>query len=190
MNTAFGTILSSTIATAGGVVTETSHGGSQTLLDFTPTFIIVAINLLILWFMLKKLLFSKITTFMEKRAGDISRSLEEAEKANYYAEEVRAEYAEKLKQAHRDIEKMIEEAKITATKESEVIIKNAKNEATQIIVKAKIEIDKEREKMIKEVRNEVASIALHAASKVIEANLDTEANQKLVEKFISEAGVA
>jgi F-type H+-transporting ATPase subunit b len=44
--------------------------------------------------------------------------------------------------------------------------------------------------MFKNVRSEVASLALAAASKVIEANMDTESNRVLVNKFIDEAGVA
>jgi F-type H+-transporting ATPase subunit b len=44
--------------------------------------------------------------------------------------------------------------------------------------------------MIKGVRSEVASLAFAAASKVLEANMDTESNRLLVDKFIDEAGAA
>lgn len=179
------------MAMASVAETTAEQGGSgQTLLDFTPTFVIVAINLLILYFLLNKLLFSKLTPFMDKRANKIKESLDEAEKAKLYAESIRVEYSEKLKQVHKDIDKMIEEAKIKANKESEDIIKTTWDEANQMISKAKAEIEKDRDKMVKEIRSEVAGLAILAASKLIEANLDNETNKKLVEKFINEAGVA
>lgn len=191
MSSAFENMASMTIAMANVAETTVENGVKQQgLLDFTPTFIIVAINLLILYFLLNKFLFSKLTPFMEKRSMSIQESLANAEKANAFAESMRTEYSQKMKQAHSDIEKMIEEAKLSAVKESENIIKIAKNEATQIVGKAKEEIDKERVKMMKEIRSEVAGLALSAASKVVEANLNTETNAKLVEKFINEAGVA
>jgi len=43
---------------------------------------------------------------------------------------------------------------------------------------------------MKELKNQVASIALSAASKIIEANMDTENNRILVNKFIDEEGAA
>ena len=170
---------------------NTAVESSQTLLDVSPpTFILVAINLLLLYWVLNKLLFSKLSIFMEKRAKRIEEALESAQKAREYGENVRLEYAKKAEQARADIEKSIEEAKAQAVKESEIIIKNAKIEANRIIEAAKKEIENEHNKMIKEIQSEVAGIAIAAASKLIEANLDNETNKKLVEKFINEAGVA
>lgn len=189
MNTALANMASSTIAEAVHTTTEGSGGGAN-LLDFNYTFILVAFNLLVLYYVLNKLLFSKITPFLEKRAATIKASLDEAEKAKLYAEGIREEYAQKIKQAQGDIQKMIEEARLSAIKESEEIVKNAKNEASQIFDKAKEEIQKEKEKMVREIKKEAASIALSAASKIIEANVDNETNKKLVEKFINEVGVA
>jgi F-type H+-transporting ATPase subunit b len=44
--------------------------------------------------------------------------------------------------------------------------------------------------MLKELRSQVAGLALAAASRVIEANMNTESNKNLVDKFIDEAGAA
>jgi len=41
-------------------------------------------------------------------------------------------------------------------------------------LKAKEEIEREKNEALKEIRNEVVSLALEAASKVLEANMDTE----------------
>jgi F-type H+-transporting ATPase subunit b len=189
METAFGYMSFTSLANVAAQAS--SHEGSkQTLLDFTPTFIIVIINLLILYFILNKLLFSRLTDHMDKRAKGIESSLLDAENAKLYAKDVVNEYNEKLKQINEHIAKMTEEARVSATLDAEQIIKQAKNEATLLISKAKEDIEREHERMIKDIRGEVASLALAAASKVIEANLDNERNRKLVEKFIDEVGVA
>jgi F-type H+-transporting ATPase subunit b len=44
--------------------------------------------------------------------------------------------------------------------------------------------------MLKEIRNQIAGLALAAASKVLEANMNTESNKAIVDKFIDEEGAA
>lgn len=185
MDTTMGLITVINVASA-----EAVGGPPPSLLDFTPTFVLVAINLLVLYFVLKKLLFTKFTAFMDKRATMIQESLEESQKAREFAETTQKEYAQKMRDSKAEVVKMLEEAKADTSKQSDELMKLAKVEAENLIVKAREEIERERDKMIKEVRSEVASLALAAASKVIEANLDTESNRRLVEKFIDEAGAA
>jgi F-type H+-transporting ATPase subunit b len=192
VNIPFADIASITIANVSEPLANSpsdSQGG-QTLLGFNITSILVIISLLILYYALNKLLFSKFTPFMEKRAAGIKESLEEAENAKIFAKELKAEYSEKIKKAQSDIEQMLEDAKTSAKKEYEAIIKDAKLEAMSMLSKAHAEIEKEHEKMIQEIKSEVASIAIAAASKLIETNLDTATNKKLVEKFVNEVGVA
>ncbi len=63
-------------------------------------------------------------------------------------------------------------------------------DAQNIKTKAMEEIDRERDQMLKSIKNQVASLALAAASKVIDANMDTVSNKVIVDKFIDESGVA
>ena len=155
-----------------------------------PTFIFVIINLTVLYLLLKKFLFKPVTAFMEKRAKSISDSIENAKRGMAEAEEIKRTYEKNMKDVRIQSEKMVNDAKNRAAKEYDIIIREAKHEAQGLILKARKDIEKERDEMVKEIKNQVTSLALAAASKVIEANMDTESNRILVDKFIDESGVA
>jgi F-type H+-transporting ATPase subunit b len=153
-------------------------------------FLIVFINLAILYFILRKLLFKPVTQFMENRTNSIKNSIEDAEKKKAEAAEMKAAYEEQLRGAKAETEKIMNEAVLKAGREHEKLVAEARQEAENILARAREEIEFERIQMLKEVRGQVAGLALAAASKVMEANMDTESNRVLVDKFIDEAGAA
>ena len=160
------------------------------MLNFGPTFIFAIINLLILYFILKKVFFNRVTEFMEKRTASIQTEIENAGKDRKEAGELKQSLEEKMKQAHVDAAKILSDMKKRAEEEHDSLVQEAKEQARFIISKAHEEIERERRQMLKEIRNETASLALSAASKVLEAQMDTEKNRELVNKFLDEEGVA
>jgi len=44
--------------------------------------------------------------------------------------------------------------------------------------------------MLRQVRQQIAVLAISVATKVVQANMDTDANKIMVDKFIDEAGAA
>jgi len=160
------------------------------MLSFGPTFIFAIINLIVLYLILKRFLFKPVTEFMEKRAKSIQDGFDNAEKLKNEALKVKAEYEEKIRQAHVEAEKIISDAHKKAEQDYETVIKEAKIEADRLLENSRREIELERQYMIKEMRNEIASLALAAASKVLEEQVDAEKNREIVNKFLDEAGVA
>lgn len=152
--------------------------------------LMVAANLIILYVVLRKILFKPVTQFMENRTRAIKDSIDNAEKAKSEAAQYRQQYEDQLSTAKGQGEAIIEEAHIKGDKEYDRILAAAKLDAEKVLEKAREEIAMERDQMLKEIRAHVAGLALAAASKVIEANMDTEANRVLVDRFIDEAGVA
>jgi F-type H+-transporting ATPase subunit b len=153
-------------------------------------FILAALNLVILFVILRKVLFKPITEFMENRTKAIADSIESAEAQKTEAAQLKRQYEEQLKSAKTQGEKILENAVSAAEQERERIVTGAKQEAESLLTAAREEIEREHEQMLKDIRSQVAGIALAAASKVLEANMDTESNRQLVEKFIDEAGAA
>ncbi len=154
------------------------------------TAIATVINLLILYFILRKVLFKRVTQFMENRTNSIKEAMDNAEKSNAEAASLKLQYEEQLRSAKEEADRILNDARIRAGKEYEALIGNAKKDAESILVKAREEIEREREQMIKDIRGQVAGLAIIVASKVMEANMDNEKNKALAEKFINEAGVA
>jgi len=160
------------------------------MINFGPTFIWTAVNLLVLYVALRLILFKPVTQFMKNRTKSIKDALEEAEKNKAEAMELKRKYQEQLHAARAEAESIINEARVRGDREYDAIVTNALKHADDIITKANRDIERDKEQAFKEVRNQVASLALIAASKVIEANMDTESNRALVRKFLDEVGAA
>ena len=160
----------------------------ESLNAIKPIFAIL--NLLLLYIVLKKILFKPVTEFMENRTQSIKNSIEDAEKQKAEAMELKRSYEEQLGHAKEDAEKIVKEARAKAEAEHGRIVEEGRKEAEAMMARAKEDIESERSRMISELRAHVAGLALAAASRVIEVNLDTEKNRALVDKFIDEAGAA
>ncbi|NTW72362.1 MAG: F0F1 ATP synthase subunit B [Eubacteriaceae bacterium] len=157
---------------------------------YIPTVVFSAINLLVLYMIMKKILFTPIINFVENRKKLIKDSLDHAEHQKNEAEALRKDYEEQLKAARMAAEKIVEDSRVKAEKQHELLTQVARQEAEEILVKAQEEIQIKKEQMLKELKAEVAGLALAAASKVIEANMDNDKNRRLVDKFLDEAGAA
>lgn len=164
-------------------------GGVRMKLDPVQIGLII-LNILILFAILKKLLFKPVTEFMEKRANSIKEMFETAQSSKEQAENLKAELKQQLDKAVEEAEKIINEAKARAEKQYEEILNKAKADAKAIVEKAQKEIEVDRKSMMDEMKAQIAGIALAAATKVIQKNMDTETNKKLVDQFINEVGAA
>ncbi len=160
------------------------------LLFNIPDFVWAIINLIVLYLVLKKLLFKPVTEFMEDRSNSIKQQLEDSKRVNEEASQLKVNYEKKLEAAKKDADKIIRDATVKAQDEHDNIIRQAKAEVEIMKEKAKEEIELERKEMMKSMRNEVVSLALEAASKVVEANMDTEMNRKLVNDVVSGKNIA
>jgi len=154
------------------------------------TFIFVALNLFILYFFMRKFLFKPVTEFMEKRRNSIEQALKDADQAKLEVAESRKNYEEQIKKIREESDRLMNEARAKASREYDEIIANAKKDALAIVEKGRQDVERERTEMLRQVRQQIAALALTAATKVVQANMDTEANKSIVDKFIDEAGAA
>jgi F-type H+-transporting ATPase subunit b len=165
--------------------------GLTLMLNFyVPTFVLVAINLLILYAIMKRILFKPVTQFMENRTRTIRDSLDQADRAKAEAADMRGQLEEQLKTARDEAARIVEDARARGSREYAAILASAKVDAETLLTRTREEMERERDTMLRDIRGQVAGLALAAASKVIEANMDTESNRNLVNKFIDEAGAA
>lgn len=160
------------------------------MLNFGPTFIWAIINLIILYIVLRSVLFKPVTKVMEERADKIKDDLEEAEKAKADAASLAREYEDRLLSAREEAGRIISEARDRAQKEYAAIISEARAASERVLDKGREQLQLEREQLLKDFKNQVVTLALAAASKVLEANVDSDSNRRLVDRFINKAGAA
>ena len=147
-------------------------------------------NVLILFLILRKILFKKIIDVMDARDADIKNNIEAGEKAKEEGMKFKSEYETRIQDARDEGQMIVDFARKRAEEKSDTIISEAKKEAEYIKQKANNEIAKEKEQAFNNIKSEISEIAVLAASKVIEKDIDKAKHEDLIENFIKEVGEA
>jgi F-type H+-transporting ATPase subunit b len=146
------------------------------------------VNLIILFILLRIFLFKPVLGMLEKRRQTIESSLNEADKKNTEAGELKARYEDSLKSARQESVQIVSDAKDRAQVQYNQIIDKANADATQIVHQANAAVEADRQKVMQETQGEIANLALAAASKLLGSNVDAKANKAMLDAFLSEAG--
>ena len=158
------------------------------LIGITPDLVFQIINTIILFLVLKHILFKPVLGIIEARENDIQDNLAKGEIAKNQGIALRTEYEEKISRAKDEGQEIIRQATLRAEQKSDEIISSAKDEATHIKEKATKDIEQERQKAMNEIKDDISEIALLAASKVIERDIDKEKHEDLIKDFIKKVG--
>jgi len=157
------------------------HGG---LLAWTVlTFVLLLV-------VLKKVAWGPILDALDARENEIKDALNAAEKAREEAERVSSDYEDSIRKAQAEAQQIISDAKTAGEKVKLDLETIANEKADEIIEKAKAQIDTERVRVISEIKTVAVEISLSAAAKVIERNLDSDDNRKLVNEALEGIGQA
>lgn len=165
-------------------------GGENELSFSLSTFLFSILNIIILFLLLKWILFKPVSKMMNARVERIKKNISDSEQSKAEAQNLKNEHKEQLERLKEETNTIINNAHQKAQSEAEELLKNARQEADQILSKAREQGEREVQKALEDVKNQVASLALLAASKVIQKNMDNETNRKLIEEFIDEVGAA
>ena len=155
-------------------------------LDIIWTFI----NILVLFFLLKKFLFTPVTKIIEKRTAMIQDQLSAAKTAMNDAEKKKSDCAALLGGANAEADKIIKEAKARADRVYQTRLEQAEQDAKALLASAEKQIAKEKEQSMQKAKDEVADLVLAAAEKLTERSLDGAYDQSLLDELIREAGAA
>lgn len=153
------------------------------------TIIFTVLNVLILYWFLRKKLFAPVTKFMNNRTESIEKKIAESEAMLKQAEISKIEYEERMQKAEIEGKKIVEKYKEKAENLYDEILKEAKKEGELIRARARMDADMEMEKAKDEIRKQVIAMALLAASKAVEAQLDSRNQHLLIKQFISKVGM-
>ena len=151
-------------------------------MEINPLNIIAAIiNFIILYFILKKFFFEKITKVIDDRCNEVNSTIERAKEqeaqGKKFQEENRALLAES-KQKY----------KVKAEGVSKDIIDNAHKEASEIVQRARKDSEREKAKLKDEMKNEAVELSVLMSSKALEKTIDEEEHRKLISDFIIKVG--
>ena len=166
-------------------------GWMEKWLSFDPgLFMWTIVTFLIVLFILKWKAWGPLMSALDKREEDIREALSSAEKAREKADKVAEDYDEMIRKAQSEAQKIVAESKTTGDRVRKEIKETAEKEARVILDKAQVQIESEKEKAVQEIKSIVVDFSLQAASKVIEKNLESEDNRRIIHDTIEGIGKA
>lgn len=162
----------------------------QDLVTINWSLILQLLNTIIIFLVLKKLLFKPVTEFMEKRRKGIESSILNAEAKNKEAEALMSEYDRKLNDIKQERNEIIKDASKRAEERGDEIVKKAETEAKKIIEKANLDIQREKQKALNELKEQMSELVIMAAAKIIDKEIDSQKHDEMIKQFIDEVGEA
>ena len=166
------------------VAPEESHGGGL----LTPNgglMFWTFVTFLVLFFVLGKFVFPIITASVEERERKLEEATQAAKRDREEAAKLLADQHQQLEAARQDAQKIIVEGRQVGEKLRAQMVEETHQQQQQMLERARSEIAREKEQAIAELRREAIELAIAGASKVIERNLDDQANRKIVESFLA-----
>lgn len=158
------------------------------MLDFSVTFFITFINIGVLYFILRKLLFKPVTRFMENRTLKIRGELEQASREKAQAEALRESYEAQLRKVDEEADKLLRAAREAAQDQAAAIVGEGKAEAARLIENARLQIEEERRSAAAAFRIEAANLVIAATGRLLRREVTGEDARRAAGEFVAALG--
>lgn len=174
-----------TIAAALPVAAEDS-GGSFLVQPNIGLMIWTLLAFGVTMYVLSKFAFPRISAALEERAQKIAKNIEDSERRRKEADEVLAEYRERLKEAREQADDIVARAKRTGETARNEATEEGKAKREELIAAARKDIEGETRRSLEQIRKEVANLTVLATEKVARKSLSADDQKRLVEEALSE----
>jgi F-type H+-transporting ATPase subunit b len=137
-------------------------------------------------YVLAKLAFPRISAALDRRQQAIEEAIDTADQMRRQADELLSEYRERLAEARRQAEQILDRARKAAEAHEHESEAEAQRRREQLMERARKDIETETRRAIQEIRREVADLTVMATEKVTRKTLTEEDQRRLVEEALSE----
>jgi F-type H+-transporting ATPase subunit b len=168
------------------MLTTASSSGSFLITPNVGLMIWTLLLFVISMYILYKVAFPRITAALDRRQKTIEESIDAADRTRRQADEILAEYRERLKEARGQAEQIIDRARKAGEVHERDSEAEAKARREQLMEQTRREIELETRRAIEEIRREVADLTVAATEKVTRKVLTEQDQQRLVQEALSE----
>ena len=151
-------------------------------------FVCVVVNLLVLYVLMKKFVFGRVTKIIDARQALLEEKKASVAKAQEEADRLKKEYQKSLENANETSVQIVKEAKSRARAEYNKIMARAAADAEAMKAGAEKAIAREREKQMDERHVQIMDLAVEAAGRIMAEKSSPETDKALYDAFIKEAG--
>jgi F-type H+-transporting ATPase subunit b len=156
------------------------------MLDFSVTFGITIINIIILTLILRKVLFKPVTKIMAERAKRVQDSIDQAEKDRADSRELLEQYQSKLKNVDAEADEIIKAARGRAETEAHRIIAEGKAAAEALTVSARKKIEAEQQAAFARFKLEAAALVMAASARLVQREFSGDDNRRFASMLLDE----
>jgi F-type H+-transporting ATPase subunit b len=150
------------------------------------TLVLFGVSMFILW----KLAFPRIAEALDRRQKAIEESIDTAERTRKEADELLAEYRERLTAARQQADEIVARARKAGEQAEADLVVKGRQRREELLEQARKDIETETRRAIQEIRAEVADLTIMATEKVTRKTLTSEDQRRLVEEAVSELDFA
>ncbi len=151
-------------------------------------FIEHALNLILLFLLLRTFLYKPVRKFMQEREAKFAHEREQIDLSRSEADALKTQYETSMKNAKLDAEHLAEERRKAAEREAEELHKKAKQDVQVILTDAMSQAVAEREGMLGDLRSQTAELAVDIAEKILEREVKQEDHQRIIDSFFDKVG--
>ena len=137
-------------------------------------------------FVLAKVAFPRIGDALEKRANAINENIEASERRREEAEELLAEYRQRLREAREQADDIVARARKASDAAVAEASADGKAKREELVAAARKDIEAETRRSLETIRKEVADLTVLATEKVTRKTLDDADQRRLVEEALAE----
>lgn len=146
------------------------------------------VNIVILFFVLRWLLYKPISKFLSNRTATIQQQVDEATKNHAEAEQMKAKYEEMIASAKDLAADLINQGKEVADKQAQSIVDEAHVQAKEVRARADRQIKEQKQQAAIDMRQDITKMAIEIAEKVLEREVSYEDNKSIIDDFFEKVG--
>ena len=140
--------------------------------------------------LLRKLAFPRIAEALDRRQKAIEESIDAADRTRVEADQLLAEYRERLTAARQQADDIVARARKAGEQQEADLVTHGRQRREEIVEQARKDIETETRRAIQEIRAEVADMTILATEKVTRKTLTSADQRRLVEEAVAELDFA
>ena len=177
-------LIPSTAFAAGGDVPD--NWLDAWLMPSSGLFIWSVITFLLVFVVLRWKAWGPLMETLDAREKQINDALNAAEQAKKEAAKVASDNEGVLNEARKEAQDIVSQAREAGDKLKLKLENDGQAKYDQMLIQAKEQIETEKQKALGEIKQMVVDVAISASEKVIQRNLNTDDNKKMIEKTVDE----
>jgi F-type H+-transporting ATPase subunit b len=146
------------------------------------------LNVIILFVILRLLVYKPILKFMKNRENSFANKVDELDEREKQLIQQKEEYEHMMANAHNEAAAIITKSNEMARDHAREIVDNAKEHARGLVLRAKREIEAEKVQARVDMRTEIAEMSIQIAEKVLAREISLEDNRKIIDEFFERVG--